>query len=154
MEKHARSVKKDITHVVCLAILAALYLVLFVLSARAFRGVLSNALYYLILSGGSVLGAGLLVTDYVTYFLGKQMIYRFCIIALVFLIFVAAVAYALIVTGFLEVIRDAKNWKSTSNAREVGCRASLFYCSLRKSSFFPYQVRLRWLPGRSCSVRF
>lgn len=108
MEKHARSVKKDITHVVCLAILAALYLVLFVLSARAFRGVLSNALYYLILSGGSVLGAGLLVTDYVTYFLGKQMIYRFCIIALVFLIFVAAVAYALIVTGFLEVIRDAK----------------------------------------------
>ena len=66
----------------------------------------SDVLYLLVLTGGTVVNAVLLSVDLITYSLGKQVIYRFCIIAYILLIFAAAVAYALFETGFIEVIRD------------------------------------------------
>mgnify|MGYP005761991223 FL=1 len=108
MKERKRSVKKDIAHVICLAILAAITQTLFVLTIVSFHGIWTEGLYYLILTSGTVLNATLLSVEYVTYFLGKQVIYRFCIIAYVLAIFIAAIAYALIETGFLEVIRDAE----------------------------------------------
>lgn len=107
MKSNQRSVKINIIHVICVTILAAIFQALFVLSIVSFYGKWSDGIYYLVLTGGTVFNAVLLAVECITYFLGKQVVYRCCIIIYVLAIFIAAVAYALIETGFLEVIRDA-----------------------------------------------
>lgn len=107
MQVKKRSVKIDVIHVICVSILAALFQTLFVLAIVPFHGTWSDVVYYLVLTGGTVFNAVLLAVELITYFLGKQVVYRCCIIIYVLAIFIAAVAYALIETGFLEVIRDA-----------------------------------------------
>ena len=102
-----RSHRADAFHIVFLILMAALFQVLFVLAVATFREKWSDPLFFLVLTGGTVVNAVLLSVDLITYFLGKQVVYRFCIIAYLLLIFAAAVAYALLETGFLAVIRDA-----------------------------------------------
>ena len=107
MEKQQkRSRKSAAIHVICLILTAALFQTLFVLAVASLRERWSDVLYLLVLTGGTVVNAVLLSVDLITYSLGKQVIYRFCIIAYILLIFAAAVAYALFETGFIEVIRD------------------------------------------------
>ena len=108
MTKTVRSRKQDVAHIICLALTAALFQALFVLAVATFRDTWSEVLYFLALTGGTVVNAVLLSVDYITYFLNKQIVYRFCIIAYILLIFAAAIAYALLETGFIEVLRDAK----------------------------------------------
>ena len=98
---------KAILHFILLALTAALFQALFVLAIATLREKWSDALYLLVLSGGTVLNAVLLSVDYITYLFKKQVVFRFCIIVYILLIFAAAVAYALFATGFIEVIRDA-----------------------------------------------
>ena len=98
---------KAILHFILLALTAALFQTLFVLAIATLREKWSDALYLLVLSGGTVLNAVLLSVDYITYLFQKQVVFRFCIIVYILLIFAAAVAYALLATGFIEVIRDA-----------------------------------------------
>ena len=111
MKNKPRSRKGDIAHIICLALTAAVFQTLFVLAIGTFRDTWKEALYFLVLTGGTVVNAVLLSVDYITYFLKKQIIYRFCIIAYLLLIFAAAIAYALFETGFIEVLRDAKQFE-------------------------------------------
>ena len=107
-QKNLPARKRSVVHILCLALTAALFQVLFVLAVVTQRNTLNEAVYIFILSGGTVLNAVLLSVEYITYYLGKQIIYRFCIIAYILLIFAAAIAYALLETGFISVIRDAQ----------------------------------------------
>lgn len=107
-QKNLPARKRSVVHILCLALTAALFQVLFVLAVVTQRNTLNEVLYIFILSGGTVLNAVLLSVEYITYYLGKQIIYRFCIIAYILLIFAAAIAYALLETGFISVIRDAQ----------------------------------------------
>ena len=111
MKNKPRSRKGAIAHIICLALTAAIFQTLFVLAIGTFRDTWKEALYFLVLTGGTVVNAVLLSVDYITYFLKKQIIYRFCIIAYLLLIFAAAIAYALFETGFIEVLRDAKQFE-------------------------------------------
>ena len=108
--KHSR--KGDVAHLICMALTAAVFQTLFILAIATFRNTWSEALYFLVLSGGTVVNAVLLSVDYITYFLRKTIVYRFCIIAYILLIFAAAVAYALFETGFIEVLRDADKFEA------------------------------------------
>ncbi len=109
-KRHAR--RGDIAHIICLALTAALFQALFVLAVSTFRGKWTDTLYFLALTGGTVVNAVLLSVDYITYFLGKQTIYRFCIIAYLLLVFAAAIAYALFETGFIDVLQDEKQFEA------------------------------------------
>ena len=111
MTKKTLSRRGDIAHIICLALTAAVFQTLFVLAIGTFRATWSETLYFLVLTGGAVINAVLLSVDYITYFLKKQIVYRFCIIAYILLIFAAAIAYALFETGFIEVLRDAKRFE-------------------------------------------
>ena len=101
-----RSKKRIIIHIICLLIMAAVFQTLFVLAVAAVREKWSDVVYLLVLTGGTVVNAVLLSVDLITYFWNKQIIYRFCIIVYLLLIFAAAIAYALFETGFIEVVRD------------------------------------------------
>lgn len=111
MKNKPRSRKGAIAHIICLALTAAVFQTLFVLAIGTFRDTWKEALYFLVLTGGTIINAVLLSVDYITYFLKKQIVYRFCIISYILLIFAAAIAYALFETGFIEVLRDAKQFE-------------------------------------------
>ncbi len=122
-----RNIKQDIAHILCLLVLAGVLQTLFVLSVVLFRGTWTDAVYTLVLTGGTILNAVLLAVDYTAYYMKKQIVYRFCIILYVLAIFFAAIVYALIETGFLEVIRDDKKLEEyISRAGNAGWMAIVF----------------------------
>ena len=107
MQKKQETTKRHaVIHILCLIVTAAIFQAMFVLAVATFRSSWSDILYLIVLTGGTVVNAVLLSVDLITYFLRKQIVYRFCIIAYILLIFAAAVAYAMLKTGFIEVLRD------------------------------------------------
>ncbi len=110
-ERKRRSRKSVIAHIVCMALLAACLECFFVLALAYFRDRWQDAFYWLVFAGGTVLNAALLTVDYLTFALRKQVLYKCCLVAYVLLILVAVVAYALLKTGFAEVMRDGEKLK-------------------------------------------
>lgn len=98
-----------IVHFCCMFAAAALFEVFFVLCLWFFRGTWNNAVWCGAFAAGTLLNAGLLAADLIFFLLKKPVVYKSCIIAYVFLVFAAVVAYALFETGFAEVIRDQAN---------------------------------------------
>ncbi len=110
-ERKKNSRGRDIVHIVCLALIAAVFECFFVLALAYFRGRWEDHWYLLTLIFGTLLNAAILTVDYIFYFLRRQLIYRSCLIAYILLIFIAVIAYALFQTGFAEVIRDDEKFK-------------------------------------------
>ena len=95
-----------VVHILSVAAAAIVTEVFFVLCLQAYRGEWKQVWWLLALIGGSLLNAALLITDYVCYFLRKEVIYKFCITLYVMAVFFAVVAYILIRTGFFKIMRD------------------------------------------------
>ena len=112
MAERAKSSRgRDIAHIICLALIAAVFECFFVLALAYFRGRWEDHWYFFALILGTLFNAAILTVDYISYFMRRQLIYRSCLIAYIFLIFVAVIAYALFKTGFAEVIRDEEKFK-------------------------------------------
>lgn len=99
---------KNIMHILCVFAGAVLFQVFFVLSLAFFQAEWADWLYLLVIIGISVLNVALFIVEVLFYLLNKELIYKSCITAYVFAVFVAIVAYILLKTGFLEIIRDEK----------------------------------------------
>lgn len=102
---------KNILHIVCILLTAVLFELFFLLCLRYFHGNMTGGLYAFALIGGSLVNAALAAVEITFYFLKKELIYKFCITAYVLLLFIAVVAYILLRTGFLEIIRDEKSFE-------------------------------------------
>lgn len=112
MAERAKSSRgRDIAHIICLALIAAVFECFFVLALAYFRGRWEDHWFFLALILGTLFNAAILTVDYISYFMRRQLIYRSCLIAYILLIFVAVIAYALFKTGFAEVIRDEEKFK-------------------------------------------
>lgn len=140
MTKTVRSRKQDVAHIICLALTAALFQVLFVLAVATFRDTWSEVLYFLALTGGTVVNAVLLSVDYITYFLNKQIVYRFCIIAYILLIFAAAMLTRYWKQGLLRCCGTQNNLKNIWRDQEAGWLFCLFCFSLHRLCFCPFRV--------------
>ena len=105
-EKHNRATLWRVIHILGIALAAAVTEVFLLLSLNFYRGSLKPVYYLLAVIGGSVLNGAVLVTDYISYFLKKQVVYKFCITLYVMAVFFAVTAYILIRTGFFDIMRD------------------------------------------------
>ena len=101
---------KNIIHIVCMTIAAALFELFFILCVQHFYGHWSLTIYLLVLIAGSILNAATLVTDIVCRLLGKEAIARTCITAYFLLDFLAIFLYVLVRTGFFDIIRDEEKF--------------------------------------------
>ena len=128
-EKKKTSRRGDIAHIICLALMAAVFECFFVLSLAYFRERWETQWYVLALVGGTLINAALLAVDYVFYFRRKQLVYRSCLIAYILLIFAAVVAFALLETGFAEVIRDGE--KLTAYLERAGSWMTVLFITLQ-----------------------
>ncbi len=95
-------------HTVLIALACAATEVFLVLCLLPFREAWGETWFWLAILGGSLFDLALFVTDLVCYFLGKQVIYKACITVYVMAVVFAALLYALIATGFFDVLRDQK----------------------------------------------
>ncbi len=93
-------------HTILIVLAAAATEVFLVLSLMRFRAAWGETYFLLAVIGASVLNAALCATDLVFYFLRKEIVYKACITAYVMAVFFSAILYALIRTGFFEVMRD------------------------------------------------
>ena len=93
-------------HIVCMVLAAAATQVFLILCLLYFRGRWADWLWWSAVAGVSVLNAGVLAADFVFYFLRKEVLYKGCITLYVMAVFFGAVAYALLATGFFEIMRD------------------------------------------------
>ena len=66
MKNKPHSRKGAIAHIICLALTAAVFQTLFVLAIGTFRDTWKEALYFLVLTGGTVVNAVLQYVDYKT----------------------------------------------------------------------------------------
>ena len=103
---------KNTIHIVCMVIAAALFELFFLLCILHFRGEWSRAIYLLGLIAGSIINAGILITDIICQLLGKKTITRACITAYFLLDFLAVFLYILVRTGFFEIIRDEESFQA------------------------------------------
>ncbi len=85
--------------------------VFLVLCLRYFRSEWPPALWMLALVGGSVLLAAMLITDLCCYFLHKTVVSKFILTLYLMLLFFATVGFALLRTGFIEIMRDENSLK-------------------------------------------
>ena len=99
---------KNIIHILCVFAGAVLFQVFFLLSLFFFKSDWAKWLYLLVLIGGTVLNLAVFAIEISFYFLKKELIYKTCITAYVLAVFIAIVAYILLKTGFLEIMRDEK----------------------------------------------
>lgn len=97
---------KSVWHIVGVVWAAAVYEVFLLLSLAFFYAAWARWLYLLALVGGSLVNAALLTVDLIFYFRGKELVYKSCVIGYFLLILAAVVAYTLLKTGFLEIMRD------------------------------------------------
>ena len=93
-------------HCVVIALAAAVTEVFLLLCFNFYHGSWKEVYYLLAVIGGTVLNAAVLITDYICYFLKKQVVYKFCITLYVMAVFFAVSIYALIRTGFFDIMRD------------------------------------------------
>ncbi len=98
--------RAKVIHIICIILAAAATQVFFLLCLNYFPESWATWLYWLIFIGGTALNVALLVFDIVTYMIGKEFLYKSCIIAYVLLVFAGVVMYILLRTGFMEIARD------------------------------------------------
>ena len=95
----------EICHVLGIVLGAVLFELFLVLSLYYFLEWLP-AVWWTVFCLSSLLNAVLLTVDLVFYFLGKQVIYKCCIIAYILFDFFLIGLFVLLKTGFLEIMRD------------------------------------------------
>ncbi len=93
-------------HILLLLLAAATTEVFLVLSLRYLAADWPDWLFLLVAIGGSALNAALLAAAYAFYLLEKQSLLKLCITAYALLITFGAILYALLRTGFFEIMRD------------------------------------------------
>ena len=103
---------KNTIHILCMVIAAALFELFFVLCMQHFYKQWSFAIYLLVLIAGSILNAGILLTDIVCHLRGKELIARACITAYILLDCLAVFLYILVRTGFFDIIRDEEKFQA------------------------------------------
>lgn len=91
---------------------AMLFEVFFVLSLFFFLGEWHPVLWWIVLIGVTFLNLGLLIVDLVFYFRRKELVYKFCITAYITAVFFAVGLYILLVTGFLDIMRDEGSFEA------------------------------------------
>ena len=97
--------RAKIIHIICIVLAAAATQVFFLL-CLPFASGWARWLYLLVLIGGTALNAALLAFEIVFYIIGKEFLYKACIIAYVMLVFAGIVLYILLKTGFMEIAGD------------------------------------------------
>ena len=95
-----------VAHIICMALAAAVTEVFLILCLLFFRMEWPLWLWWLAVIGGTLLNLAVFIADFFFYFYGKEVLYKGCITLYVMVIFFEAVAYALLATGFLEIVRD------------------------------------------------
>ncbi len=98
-----------VCHVLLIVLGAFLFELFLVLSLRFFGW--SPALRWTVLSLATAACLAVLAVDLVFYFLGKQVVYKCCIIAFILFDFLLIGLYILLETGFLDVIRDEGSFR-------------------------------------------
>ncbi len=98
-----------IGHYGFLVIAAALSELFIVLCLSYFRESWANWLYFLALIGGSVLNGALIAVDVYAYWTHREALYKSCITLYLTVLVFAGILYALIATGFMEIMRDEES---------------------------------------------
>lgn len=98
-----------IIHILSILLAGAITQVFFLLSIKFFYGDWSGGLYMTVLIGGTVLNVALAAVDIIFYLLRKEVVYKFCILTYVLLVFAAIVFYVLLQTGFMEIIKSEES---------------------------------------------
>lgn len=96
-------------HIVGIVLAAIITQAFFVLCMFYFRETWANWLYLTTLVGVSVLNVALVVVDIIAYLKRKEVVYKSCILAYVFLVFAAIVLYILLRTGFFKIFGDEES---------------------------------------------
>lgn len=96
-------------HILSILLAGAITQVFFLLSVKFFYGDWTELLYMTVLIGGTVLNVALAAVDIVFYLLRKEVVYKFCILTYILLVFAAIVFYVLLKTGFMEIIRSEES---------------------------------------------
>ncbi len=100
-----------VLHILGIAFAAIATEVFLILILENFRGDWKEVYWLLAAIGATLVNCALLVTDYVCYFLKKQVAYKFCITLYVMAVFFAVTGYALLETGFFDVVGDEESLK-------------------------------------------
>ncbi len=90
---------------------AAVFEAFLVLSLRYFVE-WEPSLWWTVLAIGTAVNAALAAVDLIFYFLGKQVVYKSCIIAFILFDFLLIGLYILLATGFLDVMRDEGSFQA------------------------------------------
>ncbi len=100
-----------ICHVLGIALGAALFELFLILSLRFFD-TWSPALWWTVFALSTAADLAIFTVDLVFYFLKKQVVYKCCIIAYILFDFLLIGLYALLETGFMNVLRDEGSFES------------------------------------------
>ncbi len=110
-EGRATPVSFKVWHTVGIALGTAIFQVFLVLSLGFFSE-WSPALWWSVFGIGTFVNAALAALDLTFYFLGKQVVYKSCIIAYLLFDFLLIGLYILLATGFLDVMRDEGSFQA------------------------------------------
>lgn len=122
---------KNVWHIIGVAWAAAVFEVFLLLCVTFFYGSWARWLFWLALAGGTTVNAALLAVELVFYFRKKDLVYKSCIVAYVLLVLAAVVAYVLLETGFLEIIRDEGSLQAY--LKRAGVWMSILFITLQFS---------------------
>lgn len=122
---------KNVWHIIGVAWAAAVFEVFLLLCLTFFYGSWARWLFWLVLAGGTAVNAGLLAVELVFYFRKNELVYKSCIIAYVLLALAAVIAYVLLETGFLEIIRDEGSLQAY--LKRAGVWMSILFITLQFS---------------------
>ncbi len=109
MDMQPNSLKSNtlrIVHIILMSVAAIIAEVFIVLCLTYFIQKWHEALWWTAIISMSVLNLALLIIDIVFYLRQKETIDKLCITIYVMVIFFAAVFYALLATGFMDIVRD------------------------------------------------
>ena len=101
-----------IVHIISILLAAIVTQVFFLLCMTFFRGEWEHWLYLLALIGGTVLNIALVSVDIIFYLLGKEIVYKACILTYILLVFATILFYVLLETGFMEIFNDEDSLES------------------------------------------
>ncbi len=105
-QMNKRSAAAVALHIVGVTAGAVIFEVFLFLCLAFFMGKWSGALWLSVLVLASLLNCAVLIVDFIFFYLGKEVVYKFCITAYILALFFAVLLYVLLQTGFFEIMRD------------------------------------------------
>ncbi len=111
MEARVSNTFKKIAYVFVTLALAAVFEVFLVLCLGYFAGKWNDAVWLVVLCGGSVLNAAVLAVDLTFFFLKKPLICKSCLTVYIVAVFFAVLFFILLKTGFWEIISDKERFQ-------------------------------------------